>query len=304
MTFFKNLFTQFLGGEKKTTAVVEYSAGSCIGSRRENQDNFRAGRRVPFIKAGRKTVAQGVLKLDDMDLFCVCDGVGGGYRGDLAAKYALKAIKRYLDATHTDVQSLRTILLEAAEAAQREVCAFYETAHNVGGCTLAMIALRGARYAFLNIGDSPGFLIPFGGTIQELSQRHNLAWEKLRMNLPVGQTDGNRLLHYLGMNDMAAEEIAYITEGTLTEGDRILLCTDGVTNTFPLPSLEKAVCSNMTAGQITGAAAQNEGSDNCTAICLMIREIITLQTAQDASERGDKDDADGKTETGAGDYPM
>lgn len=297
MTIFKNLFSR----QRAPSAVVEYSAGSAIGSRRANQDNLRAGRRVPFIRAGRLSVVRGVLKLKDMDLFCVCDGVGGGYRGDLAAKYALKAIKRCLKTMHTPGLSLREILLEAAEAAQREICAFYETARCPGGCTLVMAALRGDRYAFLNIGDSPGFRIPRDGQILELSQRHNMAWEKLRMDLPVEQTDSNRLLRYLGMEDMTAEEIAYVTEGTLTEGDMLLLCTDGVTNTFSLPSLEKAVRDGLTAGQIAEAAAQNEGADNCTAVCLTIRQILLHQ---EPLERGVEDVTDTNTEAGAGDYSM
>lgn len=297
MTFLKNL----LSGQSLPTVVVEYSAGSAIGSRRANQDNLRAGHKVPFIRAGRSAAVRGMLKLKDMDLFCVCDGVGGGYRGDLAAKYALKAIKRCLKVIDTPSLSLRDILLEAAETAQREVCAFYEMARSLGGCTLAMVALRGDRYAFLNIGDSPGFRIPRDGQISELSQRHNMAWEKLRMDLPVAQTDSNRLLRYLGMEDMTAEEIAYITEGTLAEGDMLLLCTDGVTNTFSLPSLEKAVCDGLTAGQIAEAAAQNEGADNCTAVCLTIREIMLHQ---DPPERGVEDVTDTNTAAGTGDHPV
>lgn len=317
MTFFKNLFNGLLGGQRGPTAVVEYSAGSYIGSRRGNQDNLRAGRKVPFIKAGERTAVKGVLALADMELFCVCDGVGGGYRGDLAAKFALKAIKRYLKAAKTAERPLREILLDAADAALKEVCAFYETARNLGGCTLVMIALRGDRYAFLNIGDSPAFLIPHDGSILELSQRHNMAWEKMRMGLPAEPSDSNRLLRYLGMEDITAEDIAYITEGTLAEGDWILLCTDGVTNTFSLVSLEDAIRSGLTADQIAEAAAQNEKADNCTALCLRIREIV-MRTApaetEDEANLIPHDTVEGEEEyvtdtsaaggAGSGDHPM
>mgnify|MGYP003292120544 CR=1 FL=1 len=255
------------------TGTVEYTAGCHIGSRRTNQDNLRAGSKCPLIKARSATLAKGTIQLQDMDLFCVCDGVGGGYRGDLAAKYALKAIKRYLKTACTPQLSLRTIALEAAERAQAEVCGFYETAQKAGGCTLSMIALRGDHYVYLNIGDSPGFLIPFDGTIFELSQRHNLAWEKLRMGLPAREGDSSRLLNYLGMEGMSAQNIAYVTEGHLSVGDHILLCTDGVSSTFSPPSLEKSIRNKTTAGQITKAAAAMQDADNCTAVCLTVTGI-------------------------------
>lgn len=287
MAFFKNVADRRRGARVVLTGILEYSAGSYVGSRRKNQDNFRVGRRVPFVRSGVAKAVKGVICLRDMDLFCVCDGIGGGYRGELAAKYAMKAVKRYMKKTPNVQRPLREILLEAAHSAQSEVCAFYETMQSVGGSTLSMIALRGDQYAYLNIGDSPGFLIPHDGRIFELSQRHNLACEKLRMNLPAERSDSNQLLHYLGMEGQRVENIAYVTEGRLEVGDRILLCTDGVTNVYSPQSLEAAVRGDLTAGLIAKAAAQSKDADNCTAVCLTVRQIIKSAPLTEAENTAD-----------------
>lgn len=269
----KGFFTALFGKRAQITAVVSYTAGSYIGRRKKNQDNLRAGSKLPYIGARRKFCRQGTMRIRDMELFCVCDGIGGGYRGDLAAKYALKAIRRFMRSGIAREMPLKEVILKAADRAQREVCGFYETIKEMGGCTLVMVAVRGDAYAFLNIGDSPGFLIPADGEICELSQRHNLAWERLRMGQPPDPFDYNCLQRYLGMAGSEAEALAYITEGRLQEGDHLLLCSDGVTNAHTLYDLQDALRRGMTAGQIAQTAGYAERADNCTAVSVTLRQI-------------------------------
>lgn len=270
----KNVFGGNLFKKRTQPAVVvSFSAGTHIGARRKNQDNLRVGSMLPYIRSRRKMSRRGKMRIRDMELFCVCDGVGGGYRGDLAAKYALKAIRRFMRTGIPRELPLREAAIEAAQWAQSEVCEFYNTVQEAGGCTLGMVAVRGDSYAFLNIGDSPGFLIPASGEIRELSQRHNMAWERLRMGQTPESSDQNCLLRYLGLAGTPAEAMAYLTEGRLQEGDHLLLCSDGVTNAYLLSNLEDAIRRGVTAGQITQIAGCEERADNCTAVCLTVREL-------------------------------
>lgn len=280
MAAFTGLLSGLFGRRAAPTASAAYSAGSHIGSRRNNQDNLRAGSAIPCIRSCRSFSREGVIQIRDLELFCVCDGVGGGYRGELAAKYALKAIHRFMRSEEPCGLSLRDALIRAAEWAQTEVCEFYRTVQAEGGCTLVMAAVRGDAYAFLNIGDSPGFLLPADGGIIELSRRHNMAWEKLRTDQIPAPSDRNHLLRYLGMAGTSAEAMAHITEGRLQEGDCLLLCSDGVTNAYLPPSLAEAIRRGTAAAEITAAAARAEKADNCTAVCLTIRQLFPQPEAE------------------------
>ena len=251
-----------------TTAAV--SAATCIGSRSGNQDTFRAGTMVICSPPRKKFFRQSTLSWSGVELFCVCDGVGGAYKGETAAKGALLAIDQYLRQTAQHQLSLSQVLMEAAEAAQQWVQRFYRSNGLPGGCTLTMVGICGEEYAFLNIGDSPAFLLPPDHGILEMSNRHNLAWENLRNDLPVEDGDDSRLLAYLGMPGVTAEHIAHTQIGILEPGCRMLLCSDGITNVLAPESLEQALRSGMTAMEIAQNASIPSDADNCTLVCLEI----------------------------------
>ena len=267
----QRLVRRWDSGGVPLTNRAAFSAATFIGSRVGNQDTFRAGSRVPCSPARKRFTRAGVLQWNGTELFCVCDGVGGASRGDAAAKGALMAVDAYL--THADEsRPLKELALEAAEAAQRWVCNFYDRIGMYGGCTLAMLAIRENRYVFLNIGDSPGFLVSPDADILELSVRHNLAWQHMRMDQPVRNGEDAQLLRYLGMPGRTAAELADLREGSVHAGYRFLLCSDGITNAFPPETLEAALLQDVTATEIARAATEPEGADNCTLVCLEILE--------------------------------
>lgn len=256
---------------RKPASRAAFSAATCIGSRSGNQDTFRAGRAVACSPAAKEFFRSGTLAWSGTEMFCVCDGVGGACSGDAAARGALKAIRSYL--AHADeTLPLKTLALEAAEAAQRWVCDFYKRSGRKGGCTLVLLAVREKSYVFVNIGDSPGFLVSPDADILELSVRHNLAWEHRRAGLPAKAGEESKLLRYLGMPDMTAAQIAHVREGTVHPGYRFLLCSDGITNGVPPRCLETAALSGVPARQVAREAARQEDADNCTLVCVEILE--------------------------------
>lgn len=284
MPAFHFSFTDFFGKSEKRHTVIEYSVGTCIGSRRQNQDNLRCTYRIPYIRRRRRFSKKGTARINNLEMFCVCDGIGGGERGDLAAKYALKAIKRFFKETDTNVLPLRECVLQAAQRAQDKVCGFYDAIQESGGCTLALLAVRGDSFVFLNIGDSPGFLFPGEGGLIELSRRHNMAWEKKRAGHEANPGDENRLLRYVGMPGTTAEAMAYISTGKLEEGDGVMLCTDGVTNVFHLSGLPDVFHGGLTAGEMVKIAGREERADNCTAICLKVRQVFEISDPAPGAE--------------------
>lgn len=253
--------------------MIEYTGASNIGMRRSNQDNYMVEGAPAFDNAAEHDQKCGVLDTGLLRLLCVCDGVGGGTRGDLAALTALRAIGRVTEGNDLTDRSLDEVLELVAEAAQEAVVSKFWQEPIPGGCTLVMLAIRGDEWAFLNIGDSPGFLWKQKeGVLEELSVRHNLEWEKRRRGEIPDPHDGCYLQRYLGKRDSTAMEQAHTVCGTLCGGDKFLLCSDGVTNAMSAEELGETLAGTPYAADLVWCSAQNFGADNCTAVCIYVKE--------------------------------
>lgn len=253
--------------------ALNYSCASDIGMRMSNQDNYMIEGAPAFRDASDYHRKSGVLDTADIQVLCVCDGIGGGTRGDYASLTALDAIARKIKDPAQRELPLAQVLENAAEAAQEAVTAAFMRELRPGGCTLVMLGIRGDEWAFLNIGDSPAFLWrEQTGELEELSVRHNLEWEKRRRGETPRSNDGCYLLRYIGKSGYTAAELAATAAGTIRAGDRMLLCSDGVTNAFTMEDLTAAVAAGADAEQLVEKAAAVPGADNSTAICLQVQE--------------------------------
>ena len=250
--------------------MIYYTAASEQGSRTKNQDNLGITGEFPWAQVEAPFSRSGQIALGELRIFSVCDGIGGAAMGELASRNALLGVQQYLLEIREADADLQQLLLGAAESAQRQVQALYRRLRCEGGCTLTMLAVRNAEYAFLNVGDSPAFVLGAEDEeLSELSQCHNLAAIKARRGLEASYGDECCLVHYLG-KAARVEDMAYVTGGILREGDRFLLCSDGVTNALTKSELRDLLRQEISAGELVGMAARTQGSDNCTAIHLKL----------------------------------
>ena len=166
-------------------------AHTLIGSREQNQDSF--------------------LIAEEEGIFAVADGVGGGYRGDIASKMATQGLL-----THKSEKSLRTVI----EKIQAEV--LQEAMNTIGealmGTTLTVLKFSGTEFNLAHVGDSHCYLFQ-DPLLKLITEDHELYDENLK---------GTVLASYLGL----APDVAplRIQEETIpaTIGDRLILCTDGL----------------------------------------------------------------------------
>lgn len=250
---------------------LRYTAASRRGSRNGNQDNLRIGDDGAFMDLSEDYAASGTLSSKSTQVFCVCDGVGGAYKGDMASMSALMGVREYL--AEPQDESLEDLALNAAQAAQEKVVELYERLAMVGGTTLVMAAVRGDQFVLLNIGDSPAFLYRRSeDTLEELSQRHNEAWAKRRRGETPEPGDSSRLWNYLGDSSRTVWEMAHVRTGTLAPGDGLLLCSDGVSEAFSEEQLKKMLKWRIGADTMAKKAAKQRDSDNCTAICIRMKK--------------------------------
>ena len=229
--------------------------------RKVNEDSFTLQR----VRARKK----------ELIFAAVCDGIGGEALGDVAAMTALDALHQTLSSPSPgEKPSLTELVLRAIEHAQSRVLGLYRAFHRNGGCTLSLVAVHQTSYVAVNIGDSPIFLAKNGGSeLEELSCRHTLGWKKRDMGLPTQPGDECCLMRYIGKPGHTAVQMAHVAEGTLEPEDCLLLCTDGVTDAFPAERLRAAADSPEALQALVKQAAEQEHSDNCTAICLKAAAI-------------------------------
>lgn len=243
------------------------NAASNIGQREKNQDNLRMSTALPFFNPCTKRISASEQFLSDkLHVFCVCDGIGGGESGDLAAKRALEAINFYLNSTDTDSMDLSDILMNSADYANQEVFNIFNSDSPKGGTTIAMIAFRDNDYATFNLGDSPIFMFRNNEIINR-SIEHNLAGYKKLQGLPYDEEDSCTLIYFLGRTPEKISELGYKTTGAIEENDMFLLCSDGVTNYYKDENLLSEIFLQNDSPENAVKKSGNEAyADNCTAV--------------------------------------
>lgn len=251
--------------------TISGSAASFIGERTGNQDNLRFGSVSSFVDQKETYRDKKSFSTETPQLFCVCDGVGGEAKGDLASRAALMGVEEYLASVEYE-DDLADYVLHAAEHAQMKVCEMYDELGLYGGTTLVMIGILGDEFVSLNIGDSPIFWYHRKtGKLEELSERHNMAWESIRRGEEPRPGSASQLLKCLGLNYSDFAGAVFMRSGTLKPGDAVLLCSDGVSEAFTEEKLIHSLKWRRKASFLCSKAEKVENADNCTAICLHIK---------------------------------
>ena len=204
-------------------------------------------------------------------LYAVADGMGGARAGEVASQLAL--------ATITEMQKAGTASLEdeVREANRIVFARAGEDERYAGmGTTLTAVLASPEAIHLAHVGDSRAYLAR-AGTLRQLTRDHTLvdrmvqAGEITRDEAEV-HPHRNVLLRALGTEpkvDVDADDIG------LLEGDRIVLCSDGLTTMVTedqiLAILEATVGKPQDAAdRLVRAANRAGGIDNITVIVLDI----------------------------------
>ncbi len=186
------------------------------------------------------------------NLFIVADGMGGHAAGDYASRTAVDVMEEYVASSFE--KNPQVILTKAVEAANIEV---YEQANAVKeymgmGTTVVAATFVGRYLQAINVGDSRIYLIR-AGAIRQLSVDNSLVEDMIRSGSisreqARNHPDKNIITRAVGVKDYIESDL-YTEE--LTDGDIVLLCSDGLTNMLEddeicriikkAPDLEKAV---------------------------------------------------------------
>jgi protein phosphatase len=220
---------------------VEFGARSHPGLvRPNNEDHYVVIERRRSRCVLLTNLPEGALQPrdDKAYIFAVADGMGGAAFGEIASMMALRsgweqapqAIKWTWIINDREIEDLKErvqIVFERMHQALREKAQADPTFAGMG-TTLTSVYTVG-REAFIgHVGDSRAYLYR-QGTLTQLTRDHTLAQQALDAGLPIASRSWYHMLtNCLGANDQPVQ-VEFHHFG-LADGDRLLLCTDGLTD--------------------------------------------------------------------------
>ena len=195
---------------------MKYYAMTDVGRRREmNQDYvYATGQPIgPF-----------------PNLLVVADGMGGHKAGEFASKFTVEVVKREIAGSRS--RKPEKVMHDAIQVANRELIrvASRDVKLEGMGTTLVVATVIGDTLYFANIGDSRLYLID--DNIKQLSKDHSLVEEMVRLGGIKAEDarnhpDKNIITRAMGVKDEAEADFY---EFRIKRGDKILMCTDGLSN--------------------------------------------------------------------------
>jgi protein phosphatase len=220
----------------------------------------------------------------DLGLFIVADGMGGHSAGEVASRMAVEALSGDIRKSRSGGQPLigasgagrsdaSNRLVSGIKLANQVVC---EAAKNNSswqgmGTTIVAALADGDKLSIAHVGDSRAYLVR-SGTISQLTDDHSVVAEQVRKGLiskeeAAGSGIRNIITRALG-NDDALE--VDVTDIDLMDGDRLLLCSDGLSTMvadeevlmiMASDDLPESVCTRL-----VDEANNNGGRDNITVV--------------------------------------
>jgi len=228
---------------------------------------------------------------DGLGLYAVADGVGGSEGGEVASRMAAETLAASLpdllgDKDRTPPVGLVRTVDPAFSALQLAVTLSNRTIRQARaqttaladmGTTLTTLLLRDKHAFIAHVGDSRAYLLR-SGEFRQLTNDHSLVGEQVRhgaITREQARTSPYRhvITRALGIDE---EVVIDLTKHPLLRGDRLLLCTDGLTE-----MVEDAEISGILAGsdpreavqKLIDAANSRGGVDNITAVVILIAEV-------------------------------
>lgn len=221
-----------------------------------------------------------------LGLFIVCDGVGGRARGEIASQETVEFIHDWIRSDTTDIEIARTRPLDEpalqrlgalVRGAVQNACYMVHSMGEIdperrGMSTTASVALIAAGVAIVGwVGDSRVYL-SCGPQVSQLTDDHTLVNYQVKQGvLTVDQAKRSKMKHVItravGHRDFVEVDIRTVP---LQHGDRLLLCSDGLTDlvdddeiaaTLSAMKTSKDACAELMRQALAGG-----GRDNITVI--------------------------------------
>jgi PPM family protein phosphatase len=260
------------------TEPTQFAARTDVGRQREhNEDNFLVDRKL--------------------QLYVVCDGMGGHAAGEIASAIAVRTLQE-VKREHELIADFLAEKTGASRVSRRDITNMLEFAVNRAssrvhaeatkdtskrgmGTTLVALLVLGKTAFAVWVGDSRLYLLR-GGALEQLTEDHTVHNElvkrrKMSREAVEKLAPKNAITRAVGVYEHAeAESLVF----DVVEGDRFLLCSDGLCGYFDTPAELPELTQHLSVPDADAAARalidranEKGGSDNITAVIVTIGNV-------------------------------
>jgi protein phosphatase len=210
------------------------------------------------------------LRVEAGWLYAVADGVGGARAGEVASKLAVQTLLAayYRSYQETPADRLREAFAEANHAV-------YERANEQEGphrmsTTLVAAAIRGRELIVTNVGDSRAYLI-HEGQIDQITHDHSVVAQLVAEGvITPEQAESHPRRHIISRSIGARPEVKVdVFAEAFLPGDRLLLCSDGLTEHVTDDEILAAMQDEdpeTSVQRLVDLANERGGTDNTTVL--------------------------------------
>jgi len=208
------------------------------------------------------------------DLFAVCDGMGGALAGEVASETACRSLM-HLGSKGNPAERLQ----EAVRRANAEILKLsIEQPGMAGmGTTLTAAVRQGDTLILAHVGDSRAYLLR-DGALGQLTEDHSLVADLVRQGRLTREQAAvhphrSVITRALGTDEDVEPDVVTVP---LQVGDRVVLCSDGVSGLVPEDRLQQVLAAGRepqaTADELVREALARGGDDNATVVVMFAIE--------------------------------
>jgi serine/threonine protein phosphatase PrpC len=266
--------------------LVEASGRTDRGRMREsNEDQFAVAELARILRVNQTSLSCPGERTDATraNLFVVADGMGGYTGGEIASRIAVHTVEesllnslKWFLGNHRGDQSedVASTLQAAVEEANHRVHEVSDPKPELRrmGSTLTLAFQYGRELFVAHVGDSRAYLCR-DRRLHRMTRDHTLYAERVRSgNLPSDTEEIARLRRTI-TNAVGGTQRGVHTDlirVTLEEDDRLLLCTDGLTEMLSDEDIAAVLADNpqpdLACERLIAMANERGGKDNITVI--------------------------------------
>src|SRR5687768_14111933 len=232
--------------------------------------------------------------------FIVADGMGGHAAGEVASAMAVDTVRKTLEAARTEIDAFKKAPSDAGrrglvQLLQNAVLQAHQAVYQRGqneqdkagmGTTLDVVLIAGPEAFVAHVGDSRTYLIREGRSSQ-ITTDHTVAEVLViegKLTIEEAQVSPLRtiLVNAIGVSADVGVEMAHVT---LKRGDRILLCSDGLHDYFPIEEEIAQKLSEERPGdalqEMVDLAKTRGGHDNITGVAILVTAVVEAAVSQE-----------------------
>lgn len=266
---------------------IETAVCCSIGRRKNNEDNFYVNglyMERAQMNSGGQYDAQ---VTDELQIYAVCDGMGGAEFGEEAALKAVKALADYQE--NCQQPDSTTYLNDLVDQMSRDIDKIsLDKGMESGSCgsTIAMLILRNDSFRTVHVGDSRVYRLR-GGQLERLTRDDSEVQDmvdrgEITLDQAWNHPHKNVITRHLGMpTDGTVLIPAVSARKKLETGDRYMICSDGVSDqvrdTMIRDILSRGLSARETAEILVRTALKEAdharvSSDNITCLIVDVKQ--------------------------------